>query len=160
MLARKISKRDCIVLWRTKCRSCTIFHHFTRGSFRRPFRRILNFSIFRRKQSALELFDIIFEKGSSKGPLGKNKMNNEILQLSRDSLFLQSVALKSIITTREATLHCSFYYGCHLHMLYLRCSLVVFCLLHFVMFLTLFVLYSFPTVCFEILEVLRRIVIT
>ena len=87
-------------------------------------------------------------------------MNNEILQLSRDSIYLQSVALKSIITTREAALHCSFYYGCHLHMLCLRCSLVVFCLLHFVMFLTLFVVYSFPTVCFEILEVLGRIVIT
>ena len=28
------------------------------------------------------------------------------------------------------------------------------------MFLTLFVVYSFPTVCFEILEVLGRIVIT
>ena len=80
-------------------------------------------------------------------------MNNEILQLSRDSIYLQSVALKSIITTRKAALHCSFYYGCHLHMLCLRCSLVVFCLLHFVMFLTLFVVYSFPTVSFEILEV-------
>ena len=36
-------------------------------------------------------------------------MNNEILQLSRDSIYLQSVAPKSIITTREAALHCSFY---------------------------------------------------
>lgn len=79
------------------------------GHLRGPFRRIWNFSILRRKQSALELSDIIFEKGSSKGPLGKNKVNNEILQLSRDSIYLQSVALKSIITTREAALHCSFY---------------------------------------------------
>ena len=58
----------------------------------RPFTRILNFPIFRRKQSATEIFDIIFEKGSSKG---KSKKNNEILQLSTDSRYLQSLALLS-----------------------------------------------------------------
>ena len=40
----------------------------------RPFGRILNSSILRSKQSTLELFYIIFEKGSSKGPSGKNIM--------------------------------------------------------------------------------------
>ena len=40
----------------------------------------------------MEIFDIIFEKGSSKG---KNKKNNEILQLSTDSRYLQSLALLS-----------------------------------------------------------------
>ena len=69
---RQNFKAVCIVLWRTKCRGCTIFHHFTRGQ--RPFGRILNSSILRSKQSTLELFDIIFEKGSSKGPSGKNIM--------------------------------------------------------------------------------------
>ena len=40
----------------------------------RPFGRILNSWILRSKQSTLELFYIIFEKGSSKGPSGKNIM--------------------------------------------------------------------------------------
>ena len=44
-----------------------------------PFTRILNFSIFWTKKSAMELFDLIFEKGSSKSPLGKSKRNNEIM---------------------------------------------------------------------------------
>ena len=82
----------------------------------------------------MELFDIIFEKGSSKGPLGKSKRNNEILQLSTDSRYLQSLALKSIIITeRKTALDCLFYYGFHLHMFCFcfRRSLVLFCLLCF-----------------------------
>lgn len=78
-------------------------------------------------------------------------------------LYIYSQWLLKALSRQEKLLsiaHSIFYYGCHLHMLCLRCSLVVFCLLHFVMFLTLFVVYSFPTVCFEILEVLGRIVIT
>ena len=98
-----------------------------------PFTRILNFSIFWTKKSAMELFDLIFEKGSSKSPLGKSKRNNEILQLSTVSRYLQSLALKSIITERKAALDCLFYYGYHLHMFCFcfRCSLVIFCLLCF-----------------------------
>ena len=60
------------MLWRTKCRGCTIFHHFTRGST--AIWAYLNSSILRCKQSTLELFYTIFEKGSSKGPSGKNIM--------------------------------------------------------------------------------------
>ena len=49
------------------------------------------------KKSAIELFDTIFEKDSLKGSFRKNEMNYEILQLSADSRYLSSVALKVLL---------------------------------------------------------------
>ena len=46
------------------------------------------------EKKAIELFDIIFKKGSLKGSFRKNKTNYETLQLSADSPYLWSVALK------------------------------------------------------------------
>ena len=43
-------------------------------------RRSLNFWIFRKKQSAMELFIFIFSNSSPKGPFGWNKINYKILQ--------------------------------------------------------------------------------
>ena len=130
-MAGKISKRyvSCCGV-----RNAEVAQFFiTLRGGQRPFGRILNFSMLRSKQSTLELFDIIFEKGSSKGPSGKNITNNEILQLSTDSGYLLSVAFKSIITTRKAGLDCLFCYGYHLYMFCFcfNCSLVIFCLLCF-----------------------------
>ena len=56
---------------------------------KRPFRGTLNFSIFQKK-SAMEIFNVIFEKGSSKSPPRKHTMNTKILQLSTDSIFMVS----------------------------------------------------------------------
>ena len=58
-------------------------------------RRILNFWIFRKKQSAMELFIFIFQNNSPKGSFGWNKINYEILQLSAHSRYLQSGPLKA-----------------------------------------------------------------
>ena len=73
-------------------RSCRIFHCFFGG--RGPPWRNLNFLIFRKKQSAMELFISIFENSSPKGSLRQNQINHEILQVSADSRYLQSGPLK------------------------------------------------------------------
>ena len=74
-------------------RSCRIFHCFSRG--RAPPQRNLNFWIFLKKQSVMELFISIFENRSPKGSFGQNKINYEILQMSADSRYLHSGPLKS-----------------------------------------------------------------
>ena len=56
---------------------------------RGPPRRNLNFWIFRKKQSAMELFISNFENSSPKGSFRYNKINYEFLQLSADSRYLQ-----------------------------------------------------------------------
>ena len=61
---------------------------------RGPPRRNLNFWIFRKKQSAMELLISIFENSSAKGSFRSNKISYEILQLSADSRYLQSGPLK------------------------------------------------------------------
>lgn len=52
--------------------------------------RILNFSILWRKQSAIEPFEIIFEKGSSKESLRKKDELQNFLTVGGFSIFLVS----------------------------------------------------------------------
>ena len=52
--------------------------------------RILNFFIFRKNESAMELFNMIIENTSPKGSFWQNKINYDILQLSADSQYLWS----------------------------------------------------------------------
>ena len=72
---------------------------------RGPPRRNLNFQIFRKKQSAMELFISIFENSSPKGSFRQNKINYEILQLSEDSRYLRSGPLKSLVILRIIFIH-------------------------------------------------------
>ena len=65
-----------------------------RGGGRGLPQRSLNFWIFQKKQSAMELFIFIFSNSSPKGPFGWNKINYKILQLSGQSRCLQSAPLK------------------------------------------------------------------
>ena len=63
----------------------------------RPSARVLNFFIFRKNESAVELFNMIFENTSPKGSFWQNKIDCDILQLSADSRYLWSYVLKCLI---------------------------------------------------------------
>ena len=78
---------------RTKLQKLHNFSLFFGGG-QGPPRRSLNFWIFQKKQSAMELFIFIFSNSSPKGPFGWNKINYKILQLSAQSRYLQSAPLK------------------------------------------------------------------
>lgn len=47
----------------------------------------------------MELFDIILKKVYQKGPLGKNEMNYEILQLSAESRYFETAISVTISNT-------------------------------------------------------------
>ena len=80
-------------LSRTELAKLQNFSLFFRGVVEPP-RRNLNFWIFRKKQSAMEVLISIFENTSAKGSFRSNKINYEISQLSADSRYLQSGPLK------------------------------------------------------------------
>ena len=88
----KIANREFNALSLTKLAKLQNFFLFFRGCRGPPWCR-LNFWIFRKKQSAMELFISIFENSSPKGSVSSNKINYEILQLSADSRYLQSGSL-------------------------------------------------------------------
>ena len=83
------------VLSRTKLPKLHNFSLFFGGG-RGPPGRSLNFWIFRKKQSAMELFHFIFQNSSPKGSFRWSKINYEILQLSAHSRYLQSGPLKDL----------------------------------------------------------------
>ena len=81
---------DCMVAYKVvKVAGCFIV--FQGGQ--RPSTHILNFFIFRKNESAMELFNMIFENTSPKGSSWQNKINYDILQLSADSRYLWSYVL-------------------------------------------------------------------
>lgn len=65
-----------------------IFHHFVEGKW--PPKRILNFSIFQRRQSVIELLDTVFGNSSSKGSVRKNNNSSNFASVSRLLIFMVS----------------------------------------------------------------------
>ena len=88
----KIANREFNALSRTKLAKLQNFSLFFPGGRGPPWCN-LNFWIFWKNQSAMELFISIFENSSPKGSVSSNKINYEILQLSADSRYLQSGSL-------------------------------------------------------------------
>ena len=87
---------DCVVAYEV-VKVAGFFIVFQGGQ--RPSTRILNFFIFRKNESAMELFNMIFENTSPKGSFWQNKINYDILQLSADSRYLWSYVLKYLRKT-------------------------------------------------------------
>ena len=83
---------DCVVAYEV-VKVAGFFIVFQGGQ--RPSTRILNFFIFRKNESAMELFNMIFENTSPKGSFWQNKINYDILQLSADSRYLWWYVLKN-----------------------------------------------------------------
>ena len=92
----KIANREFNVLSRTELAKLQNFSLFFPGGRGPPWRN-LNFWIFRKKQSAMDLFISIFENSSPKGSFRYNKINYEILQLSAESRYLQSGPLRIFV---------------------------------------------------------------
>ena len=84
---------DCVVAYEV-VKVAGFFIVFQGGQ--RPSTRILNFFIFRRNESAMELFNMIFENTSPKGSFWQNKITCDILHLSADSRYLRSYVLNSV----------------------------------------------------------------
>ena len=85
---------DCVVAYEVV--KVAGFFIVFQGGQRPSSTRVLNFFIFRKNESAMELFNMIFENASPKGSFWQNKINYDILRLSADSRYLWSYVLKRL----------------------------------------------------------------